>query len=109
MVAGLWLSGCVAGAGCGTLAPATRAQPPSLTRDLERESLERAVKWRNPHERVVMALATDYLAGNHSRAGYAYFDARAKESPDRTLFLALSGLFQARLAPEVPLLRRVAW
>lgn len=84
-------------------------QLPALTRDPEVESLERAVAWPNASPRAVMVLASDYLARNRAREGYATFDARAKASPQQPLFLALAGLFQARLAGEIPLLRRVAW
>jgi glyoxylase-like metal-dependent hydrolase (beta-lactamase superfamily II) len=84
-------------------------QPPALTRDREVESLERAVAWPDPSPRAVMLLASDYLARERFRDGYATFTARAQAAPDQPLFLALAGLFQARLAREVPLLRRVAW
>ena len=95
-------------AGC-SWTPARPAPPPELTRDRDRESLERAVRWRNPSSTTVVQLANAYLAGNHDRAGYDYFDARAKESPDNMVFLALSGMFQARLAPQISLTKRVAW
>jgi glyoxylase-like metal-dependent hydrolase (beta-lactamase superfamily II) len=94
---------------CGSYAPARSPAPPPLTRDRELESLEQAVRFRDPDQRVVMTLAGAYLGGGRVRAGYDYFAARAKESPDRPLFLALEGLFQARLAPEVPLLQRKRW
>jgi glyoxylase-like metal-dependent hydrolase (beta-lactamase superfamily II) len=84
-------------------------QPPALTRDYEIESLERAVAWPNASPRAIMVLASDYLARNRLHEGYATFTARAEASPEQPLFLALAGLFQARLAGEVPLLRRVAW
>src|SRR3954454_233221 len=84
-------------------------QPPALTRDPEVESLERAVAWPNASPRTAMVLASDYLSRNRVREGYATFDARAKALPDQPVFLALAGLFQARLAGEVPLLQRVAW
>ena len=83
--------------------------PPPLTRDRERESLEQAVRWKNPNVTAVMMLAGKYTAAHRNREGYEYFEARSKESPDNMVFVALAGMFQARLAPEVPLLSRVSW
>jgi glyoxylase-like metal-dependent hydrolase (beta-lactamase superfamily II) len=84
-------------------------QLPALTHDHEVESLERAVAWPNASPRAVMVLANDYLSRDRVRDGYATFESRAKASPDQPLFLALAGLFQARLAGEIPLLQRIAW
>jgi len=83
--------------------------PPQLTRDRQRESLEKAVRWKDPSPRVVLQLAGDYLATGREREGYAYFEAREREAPETPLFTALTGLFQARMASQVPLLERVAW
>lgn len=94
----------VAAAGC-----ARPRVPPPLTRNRQLESLERAVSWPHPSNRVVVTLAGEYLATHREREGFTYFDERARKDPDQTVFLALSGLFQARLAPEVPLLERAAW
>ena len=96
-------------AGCNVFAPPRPAQPPRLTRNRMLESLEQAVRWRDPATQTVMLLANEYLAGDHVRAGYEYFAARAREAPDQVLFTALAGLFQARTAPEIALLDRVAW
>ena len=38
-----------------------------------------------------------------------YFQERARAAPDRSLFLALEGFFQARSAGDVFILRRTAW
>jgi glyoxylase-like metal-dependent hydrolase (beta-lactamase superfamily II) len=84
-------------------------QPPSLTRDREVESLERAVAWPHASPRTILLLANGYLARNRVRAGFDTFSARAQASPEQPIFLALTGLFQARLAGEIPLLHRVDW
>src|SRR5262249_37000389 len=73
--------------------------PPPLTRDRERESLEQAVRWKNPSVTAVMTLAGKYMAAHRNREGYEYFAARSKESPDNMVFVALEGMFQARMAP----------
>jgi len=95
--------------GCSVVAPPRPPQPPRLTRQRLLESLEQAVRWRDPATPTVMMLANEYLSGHHDRAGYSYFEARARQSPERPLFTALTGLFQARTAPEIPLLQRVDW
>src|SRR5271155_1717150 len=83
--------------------------PPPLTRDRQRESLEKAVRWKDPSPPVVLQLAGDYLATGREREGYVYFEARERETSKSPLFTALTGLLQARMASEVPLLERVAW
>jgi glyoxylase-like metal-dependent hydrolase (beta-lactamase superfamily II) len=87
------------------------AKPPPapLTRNRQRESLEQAVRWKNPSPPVVLQLAGEYLSTGREREGYAYFAARAQEAPDEPLFAALAGMQQARMASQVPLLRRAAW
>ena len=90
--------------GCAQAGP-----PPPVTRDHEVESLERAVTWPNASPRAIMLLANGYLARNRMREGYDTFLARAQASPEQPLFLALAGLFQARLAGQIPLFKRIAW
>src|SRR3954468_16451456 len=90
--------------GCAQAGP-----PPPVTRDHEVESLERAVTWPNASPRAIMLLANGYLARNRMRDGYDTFLARAQASPEQPLFLALTGLFQARLAGQIPLFKRIAW
>ncbi len=91
-------------AGCGHPAP-----PAKLTRDLDLEAFEQAVRFRNPATATVAGLANQYLATGRDSDGYAYFCERAARVPDRPLFAALCGLFQARMAPTVALFQRVAW
>jgi glyoxylase-like metal-dependent hydrolase (beta-lactamase superfamily II) len=57
----------------------------------------------------VTTLAGQYLAIGRDGEGRAFFCERATAVPDRPLFGALCGMFQARMAPTVPLLQRVAW
>jgi glyoxylase-like metal-dependent hydrolase (beta-lactamase superfamily II) len=82
---------------------------PPLTRNLDLEALELAVRFDEPTPIVVMNLANQYLATGRDREGHAYFCERARKVPDRSLFAALCGVFQARMAAQVPLLKRVAW
>ncbi len=78
-------------------------------RDLELEALEEAVRWPNADVQTIVTLADRFLADRRDREAYAYFEERARSEPARVLFLALEGLFQARVADQVSLFRRVAW
>ena len=76
---------------------------------LELEALERAVRWPSPAPQTIVALVAQLLGAHRDGEGYAYFQERAAAAPDQPLFLALEGVFQARLAREVPLLKRPGW
>src|SRR5688572_24428888 len=82
---------------------------PAFTRNLDLEALEIAVRFDNPTPIVVMNLANQYLATGRDHEGHVYFCERSRKVPAHALFRALCGVFQARTAAEVPLLRRVAW
>ncbi len=90
------------------LAPARAAAAP-ITPNLELEALEEVVRWPNPAPQAVLALAQQFMAARRDREAYTYFRERANAQPDQPLFLALEGMFQARTAGEVSLLRRVDW
>ena len=92
-------------AGCGAAAE-SRLRPGA---DRQMAGLLEAVRWPHPDDAVVMSLAARFIAARQDEAGYRYFGERAAAAPDRPLFLALQGLFQARMAGQVFLLRRVAW
>jgi glyoxylase-like metal-dependent hydrolase (beta-lactamase superfamily II) len=89
-------------------APAKAAEPP-IVPDLELEALKEAVRWPNAHVTAVMALAGRLMAGKRDADGFVYFRERSASEPGRAIFLALEGVFQARLASDVSLFRRVAW
>src|SRR2546427_188778 len=99
LVSGLLL---VIGAG-----PVAGEQP--LMRDLELEALREAVRWPDPDVITVIALTGRFVAARQDQEGLAYFEERAKSVPRRPLFVALEGFFQARVADDVFLLRRIAW
>src|SRR5262249_22018516 len=58
---------------------------------------------------AVLTLTGQFIAARRDREAYDYFRERAEAVPDEPLFRALEGLFQARMADQVFLLRRVAW
>ena len=84
-----------------------KVQP--IVRDLELEALQEAVSWPNAKTQTVMTLVGQFVAGHRDQEAYAYFQERARSRPERPIFIALEGFFQARSAGEVSLLRRVAW
>jgi len=94
----------LAAVGCAHTPP-----PPSLTRNLDREEFEQAVRFKNPSVVTVMALANQYLATGRDAEGHAYFCQRATEVPDRAVFGALCGTFQVRMSSTVPALQRSDW
>jgi len=96
----------------GTLLAAcasVRADKSSITHNLELEAFKEAVRWPNPDPQAVITLVGQFIADQRDQEGYAYFQERAKAQPEQPLFLALEGLFQARMAGQVPLLQRIAW
>jgi glyoxylase-like metal-dependent hydrolase (beta-lactamase superfamily II) len=93
------------GAGSGLVRAADRP----VTRNLELEALQEAVRWPNPSPRTVLTLAGQFMASRRDHEGYTFFQERATSQPDQPLLLALEGLFQARLAGQVSPLQRGAW
>src|SRR5215468_4512325 len=96
------------GVGLAAGSPAMAAEQP-IVPDLEVEALKEAVRWPKADVAAVMTLAGRLMAGRRDAEGLAYFHERAASEPDRGLFLALAGVFQARQAGTVSLFRRVAW
>jgi glyoxylase-like metal-dependent hydrolase (beta-lactamase superfamily II) len=87
----------------------SRTTSAPISRDLTLEALQEAVRWPNAEPRTVLALTGRLLARRRDADGYAYFRERATEQPDQPLFLALEGLFEARMAGRAgPLRRRAA-
>jgi glyoxylase-like metal-dependent hydrolase (beta-lactamase superfamily II) len=83
--------------------------PPRVTRNLDAEALEIAVRWPAPAVPAVMALVNQYTATGRDHDGAATFCERAHAVPDRALFTATCAMFRVREAATVPLFQRVAW
>ena len=98
------LAACAA-AGCQVRTPS----PPRLTHDHALATLEKVAGWPDAQDAVILTLATQYFASQRDEDGFAWFAAAAAGRPERPLLLALSGLFRARMADQIPLLSRVAW
>jgi glyoxylase-like metal-dependent hydrolase (beta-lactamase superfamily II) len=93
------------GAGSGLV----RAAELPVTRNVELEALQEAVRWPNPTPQTVLTLVGQFMASRRDHEGYTFFQERAASQPNQPLWLALEGLFQARLAGQVPLPQREAW
>jgi glyoxylase-like metal-dependent hydrolase (beta-lactamase superfamily II) len=99
--------GLLSGLSCGPIPPKQK-QPLTQQRPLT-PFLEAAAY---PNSDVVLVLATmqQITASHREWEGYEYFGRLAREQPARAAFFrALQAAMQARVANDVPLLRRVAW
>jgi glyoxylase-like metal-dependent hydrolase (beta-lactamase superfamily II) len=91
---------------CGTMSakevPATQLRPLDALLDV--------AAYPNAETVVVLSTLQQLLASHREWQGYDYFGRLAREQPDRrTFFLGLQAVLQARVAGQVPLLKRVAW
>jgi glyoxylase-like metal-dependent hydrolase (beta-lactamase superfamily II) len=91
------------------LATSALATDGLIVQDPELESLKAAVRWPNADQAAIVALTGRFIAGGRDQEAFAYFQERAKSQPERPVYGALEGLFQARVASSVWLLRRVSW
>jgi glyoxylase-like metal-dependent hydrolase (beta-lactamase superfamily II) len=91
---------------CGWMA-ATEA-PVGQLRPLD--ALLEVAAYPNADTVVVLSTLQQLLAAHREWQGYAFFGRLAREQPDRRVFfLGLQAVLQARVASQVPLLKRVAW
>jgi glyoxylase-like metal-dependent hydrolase (beta-lactamase superfamily II) len=94
-------------ASCASVPPP--AKPP-VTQQRPLASLLEAAAYPNADTVVILTTMQQLLASHREWEGYQYFGRLADEQPARApLFRALQGTMQARVASQVPLLRRVAW
>jgi len=94
-------------AACASIPPPEKA---TVTQQRPLPSLLEAAAYPNSDTVVVLTAMQQLLARHREWEGYQYFGRLAVEQPARApLFRALQGTMQARVANEVPLLKRVAW
>src|SRR3954463_4159505 len=94
-------------AACASVPPPAK---PAMTQQRPLASLLEAAAYPNSETVIVFTAMQQLLARHREWEGYAYFGRLAAEQPARApLFRALQATMQARVASEVPLLRRVAW
>jgi glyoxylase-like metal-dependent hydrolase (beta-lactamase superfamily II) len=83
--------------------------PSPVSRDLELEALQVAVRWPNPTPAAILALAGRFAARGRDHAGFEYFRERAEAVPSQPLFGALEAQFQLKLLQSIPSGERRAW
>ena len=94
-------------AACASVPPPAKS---AMTQQRPLGSLLEAAAYPNSETVIVFTAMQQLLARHREWEGYAYFGRLAAEQPTRApLFRALQGTMQARVANDVPLLRRVAW
>jgi glyoxylase-like metal-dependent hydrolase (beta-lactamase superfamily II) len=106
MVRAFALACMVAALSCGS----TPTQRPPLTSNHTLDSLEKLAAFPNAEKVVVLAAMQEFMASHREWEGYAYFGKLAREQPSQAAFFgSLQAAMQARVAEDVPLLKRVAW
>ena len=91
---------------CGTMS--AKEAPVGQLRPLD--ALLEVAAYPNADTLVVLSTLQQLLASHREWQGYDFFGRLAREQPDRRVFfLGLQAVLQARVASQVPLLRRVAW
>jgi glyoxylase-like metal-dependent hydrolase (beta-lactamase superfamily II) len=94
-------------ASCASAPPPRK---PPLTEQRPLSALLKASAYPNSDTLLVLVTMQQLLATHREWEGYQYFGRLAEEQPERRAFFrALQGTMQARVAGDVPLLRRVAW
>jgi len=95
------------------LASCAQVPPPPkepLTQQRPLSALLKAAAYPNSDTAVVLLTMQQLVASHREWEGYQYFGRLAEEQPDRRAFFrSLQAAMQARVANDVPLLKRVAW
>jgi glyoxylase-like metal-dependent hydrolase (beta-lactamase superfamily II) len=86
-----------------------RARPPNLAQNRPLTAFSTVAAYPNSEPAVAILAAQQFIAARREKEGFEYFQRLAREQPGRPVLGSLEGLMQARLAADVPLLRRAAW
>ena len=88
----------------------TSAKEPAVAQLRPLDALLDVAAYPNAETVVVLSTLQQLLAAHREWQGYDFFGRLAREQPDRQVFfLGLQAVLQARVASQVPLLKRVAW
>lgn len=94
-------------AGCRSVPP---ARPTPITQARPLAALLEVAAYPNADTLVLLTAMQQLTATHQEWQGYAFFGGLADQQPNRrALFRSLQAVMQARVAGDVPLLRRVAW
>jgi len=92
---------------CASVPPPPKA---TITQQRPLAALLETAAYPNSDTLLVLVTMQQLLATHREWEGYEYFGRLAREQPKRrALFASLQATMQARVAGDVPLLRRVAW
>ncbi|HJP80691.1 MAG TPA: MBL fold metallo-hydrolase [Pseudonocardiaceae bacterium] len=75
----------------------TTVPQPRISRHLTAEALMAGARWPDAAPPVVLALAGLFTASRRFQEAYEFFDELAGQQPDKPLFLAVAGAFEARI------------
>jgi len=90
--------------------PRRAAQRPPVTQQRPLSALLTATAYPNSDALLLLVTVQQLMATHREWEGYQHFGRLAEEQPSRrALFRALQAMMQARVANDVPLLKRVAW
>jgi glyoxylase-like metal-dependent hydrolase (beta-lactamase superfamily II) len=88
----------------------TSAKEPPVAQQRPLDALLEVAAYPNADTVVVLSTLQQLLASHREWQGYDFFGRLAREQPDRRVFfLGLQAVLQARVAAQVPLVKRVAW
>lgn len=91
---------------CGT----TRPSRPPLIEQRQLSALMETAAYPNSEPLLLMVTLQQFTSNHREWEGYDYFGRLALEQPERRALLrSLQAILQARVAPDVGLLKRVAW
>jgi glyoxylase-like metal-dependent hydrolase (beta-lactamase superfamily II) len=97
----------LAAASCATVPP---PQKPPLTQQRDVEAYMTVAAYPNADTLTILAAMNQLMASRREWEGYAFFGRLAEARPERRAFFrSLQAIMQARVAGDVPLLKRVAW
>lgn len=81
----------------------------SLTRDYTLESFKEAAAWPEQDPVLLLTMMQLFYATGRAEQGVAYFHSLAEVYPDRLLLKACEGALMAKMAFDVPILKRISW
>jgi len=80
-----------------------------LAHDYTLESFKEAAAWPQQDSVLLLTMAQLFYATGRAEQGVAYFHSLAERYPERMLLKASEGALMAKMAFEVPVLKRISW
>ncbi len=80
-----------------------------LAHDYTLESFKEAAAWPKQDPVLLLTMTQLFYATGRAEQGVAYFHSLAERDPNRPLLKACEGALMAKMAFEVPVLKRISW